>query len=346
VFSAGLSSAIDTGEGNNIGELGNIGNFGNISEKNAAGIYVCSALWILYIAIGTYALILDRRSQNQALIDHQRKTIHETTSSTLQTSGLFLRQLQAKAAKGAGRPQGDTIQVEMSSAEADVSVTSRTVTETQVGAVEIKEKSELKKPKKRPNLKEMILDEHMIIGILMKYNDSFPRFNRLTMFVVMIMGELFLSGLFYQNGQGGTEFSTDVSTKALVDAAKNYSWRDFWIAVYSSVLIIPVGFMLAYLLSRKKIEDLAVSFSLKERFMKVQRVKKYVGYGVSWVLMGFFSYAIVMFSLAFDVIARQWSIADLWMLTFGIATLQDLVIWTNVKLLMKILILYILYKCY
>jgi hypothetical protein len=62
--------------------------------------------------------------------------------------------------------------------------------------------------------------------------------------------------------------------------------------------------------------------------------------------MGFFSYAIVMFSLAFDVIARQWSIADLWMLTFGIATLQDLVIWTNVKLLMKILILYILYKCY
>jgi len=34
------------------------------------------------------------------------------------------------------------------------------------------------------------------------------------------------------------------------------------------------------------------------------------------------------------------------MLTFGLATLQDLIIWTNVKLMMKIIILYILFKCY
>ena len=141
VFSAGINSAIDTGEDNNLGELVNIGNLGNLSEKNAAGIYVCSALWCFYIAIGIYALILDRRSRNQALMDHQRKAVQEPTVSTLQTSSLFLKQLQAKAAKGTGISQGDTLQADISSAEADVSVTSRSVTETHVPEGDLKAKS-------------------------------------------------------------------------------------------------------------------------------------------------------------------------------------------------------------
>ena len=347
MFSAGVNSAVDTGEGSNIGELGNIDNFTKITDKNAAGIYVCVALWLTYLATGVYALILDRRNRDQASLTLHKEQIERNEPVTaLQTSGLFIRQLQLKSANASEISQNYASQTEMSTPEIEAYGSSRTVTEVNVGESEVKTQGNEKKiVRNKPNVWEMILDEHMIVGILLKYNETFPRFNRLTIFVCMIMGELFLSGLFYDNDQG-TGFTADFDSKKFSEAAKNYSWRDFWIAVYSSLLMIPIGLLLIVFLSRRKIEDIATSLNLKERTLKLQRIKKYLGYVVAWSLMLFFSYGIVVFSLAFDVSAMQWSVADLWMLTFGVATLQDLLLWTNVKLIMKVIILYILYKCY
>ena len=64
------------------------------------------------------------------------------------------------------------------------------------------------------------------------------RTERLIIFLVVVMISIFTTGMFYNTDEEEEE------DKSLWDALTDYSWTDFWIVLYSSLITIPVPLVL------------------------------------------------------------------------------------------------------
>ena len=66
------------------------------------------------------------------------------------------------------------------------------------------------------------------------------------------MWELFAIGLFYDSYRNPDEEETEDDI-TVEDSVERMGWRDFWIAIYSMAIVIPIPIILKKIFTRKEL---------------------------------------------------------------------------------------------
>ena len=145
------------------------------------------------------------------------------------------------------------------------------------------------------------------------------RAERLTIVLVLLMCELFAIGVFYDSDRNPDEEETE-DDKTVEQSAEGMGWRDFWIAIYSMAIVIPIPIILKKIFTRKELDpeaDAGVTSKLK-RNMKIKRT---IGYIISYLACAWCTWSIIMLSVEFGKNTSQ-----IWLINFAITTVSDIVI--------------------
>ena len=127
---------------------------------------------------------------------------------------------------------------------------------------------------------------------------------------------MFATGLFYEND---TEEDADdeESEKSFVEALESFSIRDFWIVVYSLLITFTIPIILKYFFRRKEID---YSKNAAKQ-LRVQRIKRVIGYGLAVAIVIWCSWSCVAFSISFG-----YNPAQTWLISFSAEKIFDLFI--------------------
>ena len=125
------------------------------------------------------------------------------------------------------------------------------------------------------------MEKHQILGMLFVKHGLVSRAERLTIVLVLLMCELFAIGLFYDSDRNPDEEETE-DEKTVEESVEGMGWRDFWVAIYSMAIVIPIPIILKKIFTRKELDpeaDAGVTSKLK-RNMKIKRT---IGYIISYL---------------------------------------------------------------
>eukprot|EP00742_Colponemidia_sp_Colp-10_P022983 GILJ01027298.1.p1 GENE.GILJ01027298.1~~GILJ01027298.1.p1 ORF type:complete len:332 (+),score=69.71 GILJ01027298.1:134-1129(+) len=177
---------------------------------------------------------------------------------------------------------------------------------------------------------EYLKEEHMLVGLWFKTKRNYSRSARVTGLVCMILGNLFVCGLFYQapnddctedcEDQGG-EFGT-------------FSLTEFITGIYAGLAVFPVTLLTAFLFQRQTIK---AGTSMKKRIAiaKKNRIRMYFAYTVAFGVIVFTSWFIILFALSFNVqVSRKMFSA------FAVSSGQQLLVIENLKVMIKVCMLW------
>ena len=87
------------------------------------------------------------------------------------------------------------------------------------------------------------------------------------------MTSIFVTGLFYNADYDEDEEKKD-SDQSIEETLTSFSWQDFWIILYSTLITVPIPFILKFLFRRKK-PDTNKNVMRQLRCMKI---KRFIGY--------------------------------------------------------------------
>jgi len=80
------------------------------------------------------------------------------------------------------------------------------------------------------------------------------RSEKLTIMLVIIMLKLFAIGLFYDKDRDPEVEETEAD-RTFEESLEDFGWQDFWIMIYSILIVIPVPIILKKFFDRKKLEQ-------------------------------------------------------------------------------------------
>eukprot|EP00359_Climacostomum_virens_P006201 CAMPEP_0204915082 /NCGR_PEP_ID=MMETSP1397-20131031/13101_1 /ASSEMBLY_ACC=CAM_ASM_000891 /TAXON_ID=49980 /ORGANISM="Climacostomum Climacostomum virens, Strain Stock W-24" /LENGTH=96 /DNA_ID=CAMNT_0052086957 /DNA_START=1 /DNA_END=287 /DNA_ORIENTATION=+ len=86
----------------------------------------------------------------------------------------------------------------------------------------------------------------------------------------------------------------------MLDALSDFSWFDFWVAVVSAVLCLPIYLLIDLLFEKAKGNPASVAPEDKEMPVKRRKWCKVTAYGLSWSFMAFCMYEITIFAIQFN----------------------------------------------
>lgn len=186
---------------------------------------------------------------------------------------------------------------------------------------------------KRKTLWELIVLHHSIIGLLFRTNVYFTRLARITILFAGVFGKLLASGFFYDSS-AAKESEKD---KTMTEIFEAYTWTDFWLAVLSALLVVPLVVLLGYLF-KMKVPDDTMSPEEVTRLIKRNRLRSGVAYSLAWGFMAFCGYEITIFSIQFNQ-----NVSSLWMTTFSLSTAYDMLVQMSLLTAFKILVARLIY---
>jgi hypothetical protein len=94
----------------------------------------------------------------------------------------------------------------------------------------------------------MFLERQMLFGAIFYSSAWITRIERWTIFMLVILIQLFVTGLFYDDGEGSKD--EDEEEKSAADTILAFGWKDFWIIFYSCMITIPIPLLLKTLFTR------------------------------------------------------------------------------------------------
>lgn len=180
----------------------------------------------------------------------------------------------------------------------------------------------------RKTLWEIFVLNYPVLELIFLVKPNLQRVSRLTVMIVAIMGRLFTSGLFY-NTKDSTEAEDDQSLAELIES---FSIRDFWIAILSAFIVLPICWVLHSLFDISK----PARNMTPEEIAKVERknrIKTIIAYGLSWSLIAIFSVEITIFAIQFNQ-----NVSSLWSINFAFSSIYDFVVQGNFVILLKYLL--------
>ena len=144
------------------------------------------------------------------------------------------------------------------------------------------------------------------------------RAERLTIVLVLLMTELFAIGLFYDSDRDPDKEETE-DDKTVEQTVEGFGWRDFWILIYTLAIIIPIPIILKNLFTRTVLDPEA-EVEETRKVKKCNKIKRVIGYIISFSVCAWCTWSIIMFSVEFGHNTSQ-----IWLITFAITTASDVV---------------------
>lgn len=275
IFSALTSSALDTLVTSNIGDTINVDAFNNLDlDSNAIGLYFCFGIILCYIIFSMISFKLDKRDQEKL---KAALSAISTLNITSRTEDSVVITEDPSFVEESPRLQPANVDVD------------------QIEAA-MHQKPQDKKPK---GIVKYILYNHDIISMF-THSYEYSRFCRTTQFITMVLGNMFFIGLFYQNE------NTDGISSNLSDIFSGYTLRDFWVMVYSSLLMLGIGLILKYL-AKKSLISITATHAQVRYINRKNKAKIISFYIFCWLMMGWFCWSIILFSIQFELnLAYMW----------------------------------------
>ena len=107
--------------------------------------------------------------------------------------------------------------------------------------------------------------------------------------------------------------------KTVEETVENFGYEDFWITVYTLLIVIPVPFILKELFSRKEL-DPDDDIEITEKRKKIMKIKRVIGYIICFVVCAWCTWSTILFSTEFGHNTSQ-----IWLVNFAITTLGDII---------------------
>jgi len=174
----------------------------------------------------------------------------------------------------------------------------------------------------------MMKNENEIFNAVLKPEITTPRPLKFLVFSSVLIGELFVTGFFY-NPEETVSISDNAS--AFINTAIVYS-------LAATVLMIPLKIIISLFMTGKGITEDMTREQI-EAAEKTGPVFKMIGLIMGFGWLGFCLYSIMMYIISFTQIAL-----NNWMTTYGISVFTELIIVTQLKVLLKVLIGLLLMK--
>ncbi|CAG9333797.1 unnamed protein product [Blepharisma stoltei] len=178
----------------------------------------------------------------------------------------------------------------------------------------------------------IISEKHELFNILFTKVPQHPSLCRITLYFLVLIGQMFFIGMFYETTSTSTETvitnstnstSSDYSSEGF---SIDYSWHDFWIMVWSSLLMIIVTSTLSKLFTEQEITDQMTGL----QYIKIKRqnkIKRWIGLFLAWGIMFYFLWSIALYSIQFDE-----DISRVWVLNTGIGYTVNILFTSVIKI--------------
>jgi hypothetical protein len=293
--------------------------------ENAIGLYFCIGILLIYITLGIISCRLDRKQKQKSLVELRNQTniqaIH--TDRTERINSLDILYSQKKAPK----VYYDTLfEMKHSASNERSDYYSQSISEAPIIASESQISREWWKKFK---------EKHEILSFIFHIDISKTRFSKLTLIVVNFLGSMFFIGMFYDSNESSEE-SAEFTT--FEDSILELSWRDFWIILASTSIMMIFNIILEKLFEVKPVKE-TDSPSNIVKITKRNRITHWVGYGISHIMIGYFVWSIVLYSIQFNLKA-----SNLWIIVTSLSFLWDILIGQTYKIAIKVYLVIIIMR--
>ncbi|CAG9330195.1 unnamed protein product [Blepharisma stoltei] len=178
-----------------------------------------------------------------------------------------------------------------------------------------------------------VLSEHEFIKIFLPHKE-YSHFSLATIYSTLLLGNMFFIGLFYQNNNSDTEWTFN-----LKELMENYDFRDFWASVYATCFTFVLGIILNYLAKMEEIDYESMEDSKIKNVKRMNKIKSIIFYLLSYWLMIFFCWSIILFSVKFD-----FGISCKWIYNTVLNFAVDILCVAFIRIAIKLLTFWILAK--
>ncbi|CAG9330196.1 unnamed protein product [Blepharisma stoltei] len=300
---------------NNAGDIINIGAFSGINWDNAIGLYFCIGVLLFHSILSMMALKMDG-------LGNENK-INANENSSLPSSGDFTAR------------SDDSIIISY------VRSKSQNFENNTVVAIDDPQgefKNENAKKEQKLSKFQYVLHNHPFIRIFLTH-ENYSHFSLVTIYSTLFLGNMFFIGLFYQNSDSDKKWTFNL--KKLIE---NYDFRDFWAGVYAACFTFGLGIILNFFAKMKKIPPGNNEDPKVKKAKKINKIKIIIFYILSYGLLIFFCWSIILFSIQFDLAPScKWvyntilnSAADIFFITFVKIAARVILIWFLTKIGMVI----------
>ena len=253
----------------NIGQTVDFASVKKLNATNALGFYICAGLLVLYVFVGIYAGKKDADDMKDVLSSIDKENIKYAI------------------------PDPEDIQHSVM----DDAVIESIVVEAQ--AFEPKQVSEPITVKAKEKLKSAIIN-HKFLKIFFLFDPKAFRLSICTLIFTVLIGKMYFIGLFYEG-----EESTTTTFK---DAIKSYTFRDFLVMVYSTLIMFIIELIASYL-SRNELINCKWSKDENIRMIRRNRIRRILLIVFCWLLIIYFVWSIAMFCMNLDIgVSKKWII--------------------------------------
>ncbi|CAG9333801.1 unnamed protein product [Blepharisma stoltei] len=179
----------------------------------------------------------------------------------------------------------------------------------------------------------VISEKHELFNILLTRVPQNPSLCRITLYFLVLIGQMFFIGMFYETSTSAStetlsinstnSTSSDYSSEGF---SINYSWHDFWIMAWSSLLMIVIVSILGKLFTEREITDQITGI----QYLKIKRqnrIKRWIGLFLAWGIMFYFLWSIALYAIQFDE-----DISRVWVLNTGISYTVNILFTSVVKI--------------
>jgi len=174
----------------------------------------------------------------------------------------------------------------------------------------------------------LMKDENEIFNAIFKTEITTPRPLKFLVFCCVLIGELFVTGFFYNPEE----------TATISDNASRFVNTAIVYSLAATVLMIPLKIIISVFMTGKGLSEDMKREEI-ESAEKSGPLFKLIGLVMGFAWLGFSLYSIMMYIITFTDVAL-----DNWLTTYGISVFTELVIITQLKVLLKVLIGLILMK--
>ena len=246
----------------------------NISATSALGFYVCGAILVAYVIIAIIVGKKDAIDMKEVIKQIDEQNMMKVIDNDDHSE----------------HHSGNDEAIMVDSINADVEMLEPKKGETAIVKTKVK-------------IRNLILN-HKFLKIFFLFDPKAFRLATCSMIFTVLLGKMYFIGLFYDGGSN--EQATTIR-----QAIYSYTFRDFLVMFYSTVIMFLIELIIAYLTKNNMIN---VKWSKDEniRIIRWNRWRRAACLGLCWALMIWFTWSISMFAMNMNIgLSYKWIVTTI-----------------------------------
>jgi len=170
---------------------------------------------------------------------------------------------------------------------------------------------------KEAKFKPLLIRKHPVLSIICVYSMRYSRASRVMVFYCLRLGQLMIIGTFYN----ATTSSNDQtkSSPSFWDILLQFSVEDLYVAILSTIILVPVGILMARLHKRQRIPlDKPIGEQMRVYDRNIHQIRIAIAVCTIWSL--FCLYMIAIYASSFESEdSYRWSITWIFAVIYSIS---------------------------